>query len=1037
MESENTVKVVVRCRPLDKKEIKKGMKPILNCDFNRKEVAIQTEDVDKSMSYYFDKVFNSSASQEFVYRSVVADVVEDTLKGFNCTVFAYGQTGTGKTYTMEGYRTESKDKQSPFWYGDQAGMIPRAAQHIFQRLEACSSSFSVLISCLELYNEEVIDLLAKEGDTSKLYIRDETSNSNVKGVTVAGLQEIRVKSPEDIFKILKHASQKRHVAETNSNYRSSRSHCIFTITINMKEAADNGEDLMRTGKLNLVDLAGSENTKRSGAKGVVMKQATMINKSLLTLRRVITALSSGKQTHIPFRDSKLTRLLQESLGGKAKTCMIATIAPTSDCLEETRSTLQYALSAKNIKTTPVVYEKITKKAKIKEYEIEIESLKNQLAASCAADGFWMEQKEWQEYLSNLEKYKELTTNLENTELHISQLESQSESRLEEISICEEDCKQGTEDLVTLQDELQLAKEECALSGDKIDDQRAIVFYHKKTIQQLQEQAEYLRNQYTITINDLNYLHDSLERYQYSLEEGREHSLNSQKDISSLIINTLQKLSTFEQAHQMHESKIGESWNEIIQQQSPMMNTIQKEKDNLKKFTMHQIEIMEKAVQNECDTQLSFESDEHNKHVHFTEDLSNEQRRVFKSILKRVRLLQDSFIEYNQFLSMWKTKEEQKISKSLELQLQYIVDEQKFHREHHNILGQYSASHSSTSKEQQETLRSIYSSIDNAVEKSHESILSDIKELLEDNAKEQSEILQSSLNSVAIHIDDHSSFLEEFEAKQGTLIVEALDNLKKQQKQYTSNSSILKENLNSLLKEGNQHHQIISSAIHSLHSETKEMKDNTAENWKKFQEWKNIHYQEQSKLLSEDYSELDKQLQTTSKLLQQFHEEDSQYPIDEWNLFIENHPFSTTLENAYSRNEKLLMDQKTSLEELQGLLNEFSSQLHSYKSQGNTPKKTKEYTFPQAVTLQPVTNPNVRTKKRKGSTRSSTLGRVNSNINVTNKAQDNNEKKVRTKSIAQKRSIVASKRTEIIKSSGEDLPAKKRRRLGEVTNSVRN
>jgi kinesin family protein 11 len=194
---------------------------------------------------------------------------------------------------------------------------------------------------MELYKEELCDLL-NPGNTSQLKLYEEAGSGRV---YVHNLEETNVYSPEDIFSILEKSYEERRTAETNLNKNSSRSHCIFSITIHTKEVAPDGEDLIKVGKLNLVDLAGSENIGRSGADKDILRtqEASKINKSLLTLGRVITALTDGAP-HIPYRESKLTRLLQDSLGGSTKTCIIATISPAEGCLEETLSTLEYGMS---------------------------------------------------------------------------------------------------------------------------------------------------------------------------------------------------------------------------------------------------------------------------------------------------------------------------------------------------------------------------------------------------------------------------------------------------------------------------------------------------------------------------------------------------------------------------------------------------------------------------------------------------------------------------------------------------------------------
>ncbi|RKP25178.1 kinesin motor domain-containing protein, partial [Syncephalis pseudoplumigaleata] len=225
---------------------------------------------------------------------IVAPILKEVLDGYNCTIFAYGQTGTGKTYTMEG---DLEDVE-----GYHAGIIPRTLDRLFQLLDPDMSEFSVKLSYSELYNEELRDLLSPFSDDRKLTIYKETSG--LRRVIIQGLEEVSVSSAQDGIAWLKKGSKKRQVAATKCNESSSRSHAIFAITVHIKEVTLEGEELLKVGKLNLVDLAGSESIGRSGAENKRAREAGNINKSLLTLGRVINALVD-KAVHIPYRDRQL------------------------------------------------------------------------------------------------------------------------------------------------------------------------------------------------------------------------------------------------------------------------------------------------------------------------------------------------------------------------------------------------------------------------------------------------------------------------------------------------------------------------------------------------------------------------------------------------------------------------------------------------------------------------------------------------------------------------------------------------------------
>eukprot|EP00923_Selenidium_pygospionis_P028152 GHVN01050747.1.p1 GENE.GHVN01050747.1~~GHVN01050747.1.p1 ORF type:complete len:1293 (-),score=323.35 GHVN01050747.1:349-4227(-) len=384
------VKVIIRCRPLSEKEKKDTASfTVVQPSVYSKEVEVtQTIPGRKVESYSktftFDGVCSLQTSQLELFQTYVVPIIDEVLQGFNCTIFAYGQTGTGKTYTMEGDMHEQVSSVE-YSIDEEAGIIPRAVQGIFDRLESQGAEYSVRVSYLEIYNEELNDLL-NDGEKQLLRIYEDTTGK--KGLSVDRLEEISVNNPQDIFNIVNIAVKKRRTAETLLNHNSSRSHCIFSITIHMKETNIDGEDVIKIGKLNLVDLAGSENVQRSGAVKDRAKEAGMINQSLLTLGRVINALVEHSP-YVPYRDSKLTRLLQESLGGRTKTCIVATISPSSLCLEETLSTLDYAYRAKNIRNKPEVNQKMTKRVMIKELNQEIEKLKVELSANREKHGVYL------------------------------------------------------------------------------------------------------------------------------------------------------------------------------------------------------------------------------------------------------------------------------------------------------------------------------------------------------------------------------------------------------------------------------------------------------------------------------------------------------------------------------------------------------------------------------------------------------------------------------------------------------------------------
>ncbi|RLM70294.1 kinesin-related protein 11-like [Panicum miliaceum] len=316
--------------------------------------------------FVFDHVFDRTATNERVYGTVVRDLIGAVVDGFNATAFAYGQTSSGKTFTMNGSDADP-------------GIIPRAVRDVFDTVRQTDDrEFLVRVSYMEIYNEDINDLLTLEG--RRLPIKENLE----RGVYVAGLREEIVNSAEQVFELLQLGEVNRHFGETNMNARSSRSHTIFRMVIesSAKNKLDS-EDPIRVSVLNLVDLAGSERNNKTGTEGVRLNEAGHINKSLLMLGNVINKLSeSGKQRgHIPYRDSKLTRILQPALGGNAKTSIICTAAPEEMHIEETRGTLKFASRAKCVSNCAQVNEILTDAALLKRQKREIEELRKKLQGS--------------------------------------------------------------------------------------------------------------------------------------------------------------------------------------------------------------------------------------------------------------------------------------------------------------------------------------------------------------------------------------------------------------------------------------------------------------------------------------------------------------------------------------------------------------------------------------------------------------------------------------------------------------------------------
>ena len=381
-EAPSSVMVAVRCRPMNKRELDQKEAKIITMKEDGYAAIQPPEEGAAPREFSFDYTYDDDSIQQTVYDNLGAPLLNKAFEGWNGTIFAYGQTGAGKSFSMAG---------SP----EHPGIIRKMNEEMFGRIadsNAANPELKFLVTCsyLEIYNEVLYDLLDPSGKSGTAK-RKADSNIDIKehpvlGVYVQGLQEIAVDSHAKIQALMDQGQEMRAVASTNMNATSSRSHSIFIIKMTQKIViAGQQKDTRAT--INLVDLAGSERVSKTGATGDKLKEGANINKSLSALGNVINALAEqskkSKKVFIPYRNSKLTRVLQESLGGNSVTVMLAAISPAAYNYEETLNTLQYADRAKAIQLKARKNETMTEVGKLK---AEIEELKAALAAQAAGGG---------------------------------------------------------------------------------------------------------------------------------------------------------------------------------------------------------------------------------------------------------------------------------------------------------------------------------------------------------------------------------------------------------------------------------------------------------------------------------------------------------------------------------------------------------------------------------------------------------------------------------------------------------------------------
>ncbi|XP_047021111.1 kinesin-like protein KIF13A isoform X1 [Helicoverpa zea] len=435
------IKVAVRVRPFNRRELELGTQCVVEMESQQTILQIPQSAHEKERrqpkTFAFDHCFYSLdpslphfASQKTVFECLGRDILDNAFDGYNACIFAYGQTGSGKSYTMMG---------SPG--ADEGGIIPRLCDSLFERIKVQQSppalTYKVEVSYMEIYNERVHDLLDPETTRRSLRVREHA----VLGPYVDGLSQLAVTSFQDIDNLMTEGNKSRTVAATNMNSESSRSHAVFSVVLTqtLTDAAT-GVSGEKVARLSLVDLAGSERAVKTGAVGDRLKEGSNINKSLTTLGLVISKLadqssgSKNKDKFVPYRDSVLTWLLKDNLGGNSKTVMVATISPAADNYEETLSTLRYADRAKRIVNHAVVNEDPNARI-IRELRQEVETLKEMLKyATVSGTGSPLGEEVHEKLAQSEHLMKEMSRTWEEKLVETGRIQSERQQALEKMGI---------------------------------------------------------------------------------------------------------------------------------------------------------------------------------------------------------------------------------------------------------------------------------------------------------------------------------------------------------------------------------------------------------------------------------------------------------------------------------------------------------------------------------------------------------------------------------------------------------------------------
>ncbi|KAL4919068.1 P-loop containing nucleoside triphosphate hydrolase protein [Aspergillus aurantiobrunneus] len=813
---DTSIHVVVRCRGRNEREVKENS-----------GVALQTEGVKgktvelsmgpnavSNKTYTFDKVFSAAADQVTVYDDVVLPIVTEMLAGYNCTIFAYGQTGTGKTYTMSGDMTDTLGILS-----DNAGIIPRALYSLFGKLADTESA--VKCSFIELYNEELRDLLSAE-ENPKLKIYENEQKKGHMNTLVQGMEETYIDSASSGIKLLQKGSHKRQVAATKCNDLSSRSHTVFTITVNTKRTTESGEEYVCPGKLNLVDLAGSENIQRSGAENKRATEAGLINKSLLTLGRVINALVD-KSPHIPYRESKLTRLLQDSLGGQTKTCIIATISPARSNLEETISTLDYAFRAKNIRNKPQINSTFSKKTLFSEFTSEIEKLKAELIATRHRNGVYMPVESYEEMKMENESRKIIN---EEQRSKIESMESSLRNKVQELLTLTSkfnDLKKDNDDtlaaLCSTNDVLQQTDIVLQNTKAQLEEEEMLRSEHQQTEHQLHDLGEGLLSTLGQTVQDVDGLHAKLERKAELDTTNTDIWQASSTEVSHVTNRIDQRVEAFQTQHARLLETTSNRINEFITNE---LSQIEKTRSDLSGYTC-----WIGTAYNQAKTETSVAHDDMNNVLEEIKDLREEVKSKVGDGLNGLsaaaaRISEEVIGKFTELHGQLHTS-----YSNLGKDLKAIFETMTSHlTEQRNEIDRLRVELQSSSRQNIETTHKASSHLAQALEEEHvaaeaerDVLMSHIKALVEESRQKQFGRLKSKIDGVRTDISSSGDMLEQATTQHDRQVDEWIFKSEQFAKDVNESKDEVKTRLQTDWEAFDQRNSSIQRTTESVHKET--------------------------------------------------------------------------------------------------------------------------------------------------------------------------------------------------------------------------